>query len=45
MKIIKCRSCNSKKLEKAFNLGKQSLAGIFPENKKQFVTLVRNDAV
>jgi hypothetical protein len=38
MKIIKCRSCNSKKLEKAFNLGKQSLTGIFPENKKQFVT-------
>ena len=38
MKIIKCRSCKSKKLEQAFSLGKQSLTGVFPENKKQFVT-------
>tara|TARA_B110001452_G_scaffold265638_1_gene270688 strand:- start:101 stop:1324 length:1224 start_codon:yes stop_codon:yes gene_type:complete len=38
MKIIKCRSCKSKKLKQAFSLGKQSLTGVFPENKKQFVT-------
>jgi hypothetical protein len=38
MKIIKCRSCSSEKLERAFNLGKQSLTGIFPKSKKQLVT-------
>ncbi len=38
MKIHKCRSCKSKKLEKAFNLGNQYLTGVFPENKKQHVT-------
>ena len=38
MKITKCRSCKSKKLEQTFNLGKQSLTGIFPKNKTQFVT-------
>ena len=38
MKIHKCRSCKSKKLEKAFNLGNQFLTGVFPENKKQYVT-------
>ena len=38
MKINKCRSCKSKKLEKAFNLGNQYLTGIFPEHKKQSIT-------
>ena len=38
MKINKCRSCKSKKLEKAFNLGEQYLTGVFPENKKQSIT-------
>ena len=38
MKIEYCRSCKSKKLEKAFDLGKQSLTGVFPDYKKQVVT-------
>ena len=38
MKINKCRSCKSTKLEKAFNLGNQYLTGVFPTNKKQPVT-------
>ena len=38
MIIKKCRSCKSKKLTKAFSLGKQSLTGLFPENKEQFIT-------
>ena len=38
MKINQCRSCDSKKLDKAFSLGKQSLTGLFPDNKKQSVT-------
>ena len=38
MKIYKCRSCKRKKLEKAFNLGKQYLTGVFPEKKNQSVT-------
>ncbi len=38
MKIHKCRSCKSKKLKKAFNLGNQYLTGVFPANKKQSVT-------
>ena len=38
MKIEYCRSCKSKKLEKAFELGKQSLTGVFPDYKKQVVT-------
>ena len=38
MKINKCRSCKSKKLEKAFNLGEQYLTGVFPENNKQSIT-------
>ena len=38
MKINKCRSCKSKKLEKAFSLGDQYLTGVFPENRKQTIT-------
>ncbi len=38
MKINKCRSCKSKKLEKAFNLGEQYLTGVFPESKNQSIT-------
>ena len=38
MKIKKCRSCKSTKLQNAFTLGKQYLTGIFPENKKQSIT-------
>ena len=38
MKIEYCRSCKSRKLEKAFDLGKQSLTGVFPDYKKQVVT-------
>ena len=33
MRIHNCRSCKSKKIIKAFSLGKQFLTGIFPENK------------
>ena len=38
MKISKCRVCSSKKLKKCLNLGKQSLTGIFPKNKYQYVS-------
>ena len=38
MKINKCRSCKSKKLEKAFSLGDQYLTGVFPEHRKQTIT-------
>ena len=38
MKINKCRSCKSKKLDKAFSLGEQALTGLFPNNKKEQVT-------
>ena len=37
MKINKCRSCKSKKLDGAFSLGKQSLTGLFPNSEKQYV--------
>ena len=37
MKIKKCRSCGSKKLKKAFDLGSQKLTGIFPKQKNAFV--------
>ena len=33
MKINKCRSCGSNKLEKVLNLGNQKLTGIFPKSK------------
>ena len=39
MKIKKCRSCNSKKLVKAFNIGSQSLTGVFPSSQKEFVSV------
>ena len=34
MKISQCRSCKSKNIKKAFDLGLQSLTGIFPEKKE-----------
>ena len=33
MRIQNCRSCKSKKLKKAFSLGKQFLTGVFPKNR------------
>jgi len=33
MKIKKCRSCQSKRLLKAFNIGSQKFTGLFPSNK------------
>ena len=38
MKISKCRSCSSSKLEECLNLGKQTLTGVFPKNKKEKIT-------
>ena len=35
MKTAFCRSCHSKKLLKAFDLGSQKLSGIFPKSKNQ----------
>ena len=35
MKIKKCRSCNSRNLKAAFDIGSQKLSGIFPDNKNQ----------
>ncbi len=35
MQTIFCRSCNSKKLINAFDLGTQYLSGVFPSTKKQ----------
>ena len=35
MKIYKCRSCNSNKLKKIFNLGNQKLTGFFLNHKNQ----------
>jgi hypothetical protein len=37
MKIKKCRSCGSKKLKPAFDMGVQRLTGIFPKNKNEKV--------
>ena len=37
MKINKCRSCASKDLKNAFNIGNQSLTGIFPSSKDEKV--------
>tara|TARA_B110000196_G_C21073428_1_gene628687 strand:+ start:86 stop:1306 length:1221 start_codon:yes stop_codon:yes gene_type:complete len=37
MKINSCRSCYSKKLKPAFDLGTQKLTGIFPKSKNDFV--------
>ena len=37
MKINSCRSCGSKKLNPAFNLGLQKLTGIFPKLKGDYV--------
>ena len=34
MKIKQCRSCNSVKISKVFNIGLQALTGVFPKNKK-----------
>ena len=38
MKISKCRSCCSSKLEECLNLGKQTLTGVFPTNKNEKIT-------
>ena len=38
MKIKNCRSCKSKSLIKLYTLGKQTLTGIFPPEKKTKVT-------
>ena len=38
MKISKCRSCKSKEIKKAFDLGLQSLTGVFPEKKETVIT-------
>jgi cyclopropane fatty-acyl-phospholipid synthase-like methyltransferase len=35
MKIKKCRSCGSKKLKHAFDMGVQKLTGIFPKSKME----------
>ena len=35
MKIKCCRSCKSKSISKVFDLGKQALTGVFPQNKKE----------
>ena len=37
MKIIKCRSCNSKNLKKTLSLGVQKLTGIFPSSFRENV--------
>ena len=37
MKIIKCRSCNSKNLKKTLSLGVQKLTGIFPSSCRENV--------
>ena len=37
MKINNCRSCGSKKLKSAFDLGSQKLTGVFPKSKKESV--------
>jgi len=37
MKIKKCRSCGSKKIVKAFNIGSQNLTGLFLSNKNEKV--------
>ena len=34
MKISQCRSCKSKNIKKAFDLGLQSLTGVFPKTKE-----------
>ena len=38
MKIKNCRSCKSKSLTNLYSLGKQTLTGIFPPNKKSKIT-------
>lgn len=38
MKIYKCRSCQSKKLTKCVDLGKQSLTGVFVKNIKDKIS-------
>ena len=37
MKIKRCRSCQSSKLKKIFNLGNQKLTGVFLDRKKQII--------
>jgi NDP-4-keto-2,6-dideoxyhexose 3-C-methyltransferase len=37
-KILKCRICGNKNLEKVLDLGIQMLTGIFPRDKKQAIT-------
>jgi len=37
-KILKCRICENKNLEKVLDLGMQMLTGIFPRDKKQAIT-------
>ena len=37
-KILKCRICGNKNLEKVLDLGMQMLTGIFPRDKKQAIT-------
>ena len=37
-KILKCRICGNKNLEKVLDLGMQMLTGIFPHDKKQAIT-------
>ena len=38
MKITSCRSCDSHNLIRLYSLGRQSLTGIFPPNKKTKIT-------
>jgi hypothetical protein len=38
LKIKSCRSCKSNKLSRVFSLGKQTLTGIFPPNKKDKIS-------
>jgi len=38
LKIKNCRSCKSKSLTNLYSLGKQTLTGIFPPNKKSKIT-------
>ena len=38
MKISQCRSCKSKNIKKAFDLGLQSLTGVFPKTRESSIS-------
>ena len=35
MKIKQCRSCKSKRLKNAFDIGMQNLTGVFPKSRNE----------